>query len=252
MKFARAIAPTDRFIITRDHWLRATQLHLRGLGTDGSTTITDERGKTVTAVGDCQIDTAQYKFGGSSILFDGTGDRATVPNETAFALNATDFTIEAWVRFNALPSAGNVAAIVARWGGGTSVLRQFLVCVVNTAGAYTAFCAVSYNGSTQTNCHNASISPSTGVWYHVAFVRYNGNTYIFWDGAALGSAFAIGSNAVNSSTGELLSVGQAQSDPAGTFIYPLNGWVQDVRVTVGAARYRGTDFQVPQELRPNF
>ena len=51
-------------------------LLLHGDGTNGSTTIVDSSSssKTVTAVGDAQISTAQSKFGGSSIYFDGTGD----------------------------------------------------------------------------------------------------------------------------------------------------------------------------------
>ena len=43
-------------------------------GSDGSTTITDESGKTWTAYDNAQIDTAQSKFGGASMLLDGVGD----------------------------------------------------------------------------------------------------------------------------------------------------------------------------------
>lgn len=49
-------------------------LHFRG--EDGSTAVFDSsKGKhTFTLVGNTQIDTAQSKFDGSSLLFDGTGD----------------------------------------------------------------------------------------------------------------------------------------------------------------------------------
>jgi hypothetical protein len=52
----------------------SVSLLLHGDGTNGSTTITDNSPtpKTVTAVGNAQISTAQSKFGGASILFDGT------------------------------------------------------------------------------------------------------------------------------------------------------------------------------------
>jgi hypothetical protein len=48
-------------------------LLLHGNGTNGSTTITDNSPspKTVTAVGNAQISTAQSKYGGGSIAFDG-------------------------------------------------------------------------------------------------------------------------------------------------------------------------------------
>src|SRR3990167_8969973 len=77
-----------------------TKLLLHGDGSDASTTITDEIGKTVTAVGNAQLDTAQKKFGTASILLDGTGDYATVPDSDDWNFGAGDFTIDFWVRFN--------------------------------------------------------------------------------------------------------------------------------------------------------
>jgi hypothetical protein len=73
-------------------------LLLHGNGTNGSTTITDNSPspKTVTAVGNAQISTAQSKFGGASIAFDGSGDYLTVLNSSQFNFGVDDFTIEAW------------------------------------------------------------------------------------------------------------------------------------------------------------
>ena len=48
-------------------------------GADGSTTFIDESGKTWTRAGNAQIDTSQYKFGGASGLFDGSGDWVDTP-----------------------------------------------------------------------------------------------------------------------------------------------------------------------------
>src|SRR3990167_7743345 len=57
-----------------------TKLLLHMDGTNGSTTFTDEIGKTVTANGNAQISTAQSKFGGASGLFNGAGDWIDVPS----------------------------------------------------------------------------------------------------------------------------------------------------------------------------
>ena len=67
-------------------------LLLHGDGTNGSTLIKDSspRMNTVTAVGNAQISTAQSKFGGSSIAFDGTGDSLTTP--TTLAINLAQAT----------------------------------------------------------------------------------------------------------------------------------------------------------------
>jgi hypothetical protein len=73
-------------------------LLLHGDGTNGSTTITDSSisPKTVTAVGNAQISTAQSKFGGASIAFNGTTSYLTTPANSDFAYDA-DFTIECWL-----------------------------------------------------------------------------------------------------------------------------------------------------------
>ena len=81
-----------------------TVLLLHCDGTDASTTFTDSSSpaKTVTAVGDAQLDTAQFKFGTASGLFDGTGDELTVTDHADFDFGTGDFTIEFFVRFNSV------------------------------------------------------------------------------------------------------------------------------------------------------
>src|SRR3990167_5305793 len=76
-------------------------------GTDGATTFTDssDNAKTMTAVGNAQIDTAQSKFGGASGLFDGTGDWLTTPDSTDWDLGTGDFTIDFWIRFSSVANA---------------------------------------------------------------------------------------------------------------------------------------------------
>ncbi len=50
----------------------------------------------VTAVGNATQSTAQSKFGGSSLYFDGTGDYMTAPDSPDFEFGTRDFTIELW------------------------------------------------------------------------------------------------------------------------------------------------------------
>ena len=80
-----------------------TKLLLHCDGADGSTTFIDSAtGKTITASGNAQIDTAQYKFGGASGLFDGTNDFLYTPNHADFTFGTGDFTIDFWVRLAAI------------------------------------------------------------------------------------------------------------------------------------------------------
>jgi hypothetical protein len=84
-------------------------------GVDGATTLTEESSsaRTVTFVGNAQIDTAQFKWSPSSLLLDGTGDIVTCVNSADFQFGSGSWTVEGWVRFASLPGAGIIAALAA-------------------------------------------------------------------------------------------------------------------------------------------
>ena len=77
-----------------------TKVLLHMNGTDASTTFTDESGKTWTANGNAQIDTASYKFATGSGLFDGGGDYIDTPDNADFNFGSGDFTIDLQMRRN--------------------------------------------------------------------------------------------------------------------------------------------------------
>lgn len=80
-----------------EHW--TSVVLLAGFtGNEGSTTITDESSvaRSFTTVGDAQLDTAISKFGGSSLLLDGTGDYVTTADSNDFEFGTGSFTIEGW------------------------------------------------------------------------------------------------------------------------------------------------------------
>ena len=72
---------------TGDVYYPQTSLLMHFNGTNGSTTMTDnsKNNFAVTAVGNAQLSTAQSKFGGSSLLLDGTGDYLTFASNSQFA-----------------------------------------------------------------------------------------------------------------------------------------------------------------------
>ena len=80
--------------------LAFTKLLLGFQGANGSTTVTDESpaNKGALAVtGNAQISTAQAKFGTSSALFDGTGDRMSLGYDLDFEFDADPFGVDFWV-----------------------------------------------------------------------------------------------------------------------------------------------------------
>lgn len=113
-------------------------------GTNGSTTITDVKGKTATRFGNTQISTAQYPpLTGktSSLYFDGTGDYVTYATSADWAFGSGDFTVRLWARPASAQldwlihrgSATNYTAWSVAWNGTTG---KFGIDGSITGGAY--------------------------------------------------------------------------------------------------------------------
>ena len=183
-------------------------------GADASTTFTDASAspKTMTAVGDAQIDTAQYVFGGASGLFDGTGDWLTTPSTGDFAMGTGDFTVDFRVRFNNIGSN--------RWIQNQDTSNQLDVGW-DSASLWWRF----FVGGTE---YNFSWTPTVNTWYHVAFTRENGSLRCFIDGAQVGTT----KSATGSVGAGFLYIGTNNGGFAN-----LNGWLDEYRVTKGLARW---------------
>lgn len=197
-------------------------------GTDASTVFTDTaREKTVTVVGNAQIDTAQFKFGTASGLFDGSGDYLTLDGSADFTFGTGDFTIEFFVRFNSVgaqkalidfrPSAGN--------GNYPYIFRS------------SGNVLIYFNNSS--NRITGTTTVTTGTWYHVALARSGTSTKLFLNGTQEGStytdssAYAVGASRPTIAT-----------DGNNTAATNFDGWIDNLRVQKGIATYTG-NFTAP-------
>ena len=211
-------------------------------GTNTSTTFTDETGKTMTAVGNAQLDTSQSQFGTASGLFDGTGDAVTTPNATVFNFGTSDFTIEFWVKLGSLSGSHDLItkrASSASFGSFT---------VLQSSDAISFYC--SSNGSSWDIANGqiikASSAGSGGIFHHVAITRAGTQFRTYFDGVQ-GAAFVSSAAVFNDTTA--LSIG-ACADASES----LNGRIDELRITNGLARYTGaggfTPSLVPFEGAP--
>jgi hypothetical protein len=201
-------------------------LLLHGDGTNGSTTITDNSPspKTMTAVGNAQISTAQSKFGGAGILFDGSGDRITTPSNSDFAFGTGDFTVEAWVRevarvqYAALIEIGDhlTSGIIFLTNGGTSANGRIGIYCGNAGG----------NGF-----FGFQIAGSLNNWNHIAYIRSSGQLTCYVNGIG-GSSVSFTFNHTSTST---VTIGSRAGGTGGN--YDFNGYIDDLRITKGVARY---------------
>ena len=219
---------TTTYPITKD---RNNVLMISGEGADASTTVIDECGKTVTCNGGAQIDTAQFKFGQSSILFDGNGDYLSLADSADWYFGTQDFTIDCWVRFNTLPAAANYRMFATQFTDGNNFQWFYLSSDgVNYALQYNVYSAASYIVTSYGLYPVASISINT--WYHVAVVR-SGNTFtVYLNGVAGGNPHTT-SVSVPDSTGTLLIGAFNSVSPT----YFMDGWMDDIRISKGIARW---------------
>lgn len=196
-----------------------TKLLLHGNGTDASTSFPDSSGtgKSVSAVGDAQVDTAQKKFGTGSILLDGNGDYLSVSDSADWDFNG-DFTVEMWVRFNNLPASNGAFEIIGN-------------------GYITGFMLQYYHEATTkrlrvwlvNNFYDFTWTPSTNTWYHLCVTRASNTLRSFIDGTQ------IGTDQTDSSTGNSANALYIGNDPDAPAVF--DGWLDEVLIVKGTALY---------------
>jgi hypothetical protein len=213
--------------MTIDNSYTVSLLHMDGA--DASTTFTDESGKTWTAAGSAQIDTAQSKFGGASGLFDGTGDYISTPDSADFYYGTGAFTIESQVMFAAIAEGWNVI-----YFQGADVNNFVVWGVLRSSTTYTMQFSVRLVGTYTIN-HVYSISnPGTTNWAHYAIVR-NGNDFINFVGGT-GSTLTDTDEIPNFASS--VYIGGEPSILSGG-AGGINGWLDEVRISKGIARWTG-------------
>lgn len=195
-------------------------------GTDGSTTFTDESGKTWTANGNAQIDTAQSKFGGASGLFDGTGDYISTPDHADFVLGSGDWTFDFWIRWNSTGGAGTYPNLIAQRADGNNYFTIFRSVDTNR------LTVTQIDGGVTRWNFRANWTPSTGTWYHLAFVRNGATPLIFVDGTSL---TVTEDTAISGKTAANIAASVTIGEWNGTAV--LNGWIDELRFSNGIARW---------------
>lgn len=194
-----------------------TQLLLSGTNagiSDSSATI------VVETVGNAQVSTAIKKYGSGSMSFDGTGDWLLVPHSPDINLSTGDFTIECWINLSNTTAA---RSIVSKGTGSTTGFELY----INAAPTLLIF---AFGGSIT---YSSNYNLNQNQWYHIAVVKAGtgiGNIKMFINGFLIfESATAI---TTDLSTTAPMYVGAGR-----TTGQPLIGYIDDLRITRGVARY---------------
>ena len=211
-----------------------TDLLLHMEGDNNSTTFIDSSGlpKTITRYGDTKISTAQSKWGSGSAYFDGSGDLLEL---TSALITSQDYTIEAWLYLNTYSADASWGRyVVSQYDDTTDFDNRFLFGFKEN-GSKKLY--VFRNGDVE--LLGTSDIPLT-TWTHIALSRRSSTRYLFVNGILENQGATTGS--LSSAKTRIGAVYYGSE-----YIGFLNGYLQDLRITRGIARYTA-NFTPPARL----
>jgi hypothetical protein len=215
--------------IVGDEYYSSCSLLMHFSGSNGSTTFIDNSPNNLTATSNngAAISTAQSKFGGASLFLDGTDDYVTIPDNSGFDFGSGNFTIEYW---EYRTSSGTQSPILSR---NTVTYTPYLIGWNDVASPTTIAMYMSSNGSSWDVASNVSMGTiTTNVWTHYAVTR-QGNTFrTFQNGTQISTFTSTATFPAGSGT---LQIGRF-----GTIYYFKGGYIDELRLTKGVARYTGS------------
>tara|TARA_A100000171_G_scaffold10080_2_gene7793 strand:- start:72482 stop:74980 length:2499 start_codon:yes stop_codon:yes gene_type:complete len=175
-------------------------------------------GSLLTKAGNTTASNTQRKFTGSSAIYlDGTNDYLDAGD---IQFGANDFTIEGWFYFNSTANQ----CLIGRFHNYSSNQCWELIY---EGGMRFQTNTGSFNSGT------VAFTVQTGQWYHIAAVRSGSNKYLFIDGVLQsGYPINIGTGALQGESTGTVKIG-TRHDLSKDF----NGYIQDLRITEGLARY---------------
>jgi|3_EtaG_2_1085321.scaffolds.fasta_scaffold50921_1 hypothetical protein len=200
--------------------------------------LTDEVGThTLTAVSDAVTSTAEKKFGTHSLRTT-SADYVTMPDHADWDWGTNDFTIENWAKNDSSSWASYETPMWTQTqGGNPGSDNNIWVQVVDTAGGIYVH---GDDGSGETGVTGSWTSLGDD-WHHYCIQKHDTNNLSFYiDGVREATA----SNAVFEELGGgstlVASIGARYN---GATIW--QGYIDEVRVSVGIARYTTTGFTSP-------
>lgn len=203
-------------------------------GANNSTTFTDVKGKTVTAVGNAKISTAQYPAltgKTSSGYIDGTGDYLTVPDSTDWDFGTSGFGLRIRVRFSGVTTVQALISNYLNTTTGFSMVFDGVNSKLQFLNGTTALLDVAW-------------SPSVDTWYTVEVSRQGDSLRGFANGTQLGST-ATDSTSITGSTATLFIGARDASNQL------LTGYFSEVEVykyvPINTASYTPSSDPFPDE-----
>jgi len=161
-----------------------------------------------------------------SNYFDGTGDEVLAPNAAA-NFGSSNFTAECWVMFTT--NTIGYQLVMGNQGAGD----QQGGWIIYTESNNRIYFAYSTNGSSWAGFIDTGVTPTVGVWTHLAVVR-NGSTFTFYVNGVASGTPSTNSSAIANPSGSF-RIGRYPYFPGGA--RTITAWISNVRLVNGTAVY---------------
>lgn len=198
-------------------------LHLNG--SNNSTVMTDETGRTWTASGNAKITTSDSVFGGACLSLDGTGDYISTVHDTALT-DSNYFKVEGRFKTNAASSTKLI--VTKRYN---STLEGFQLLTLGSK----LYCDIFCSGSTTLSL-TGTTTIVNGTWYYFE-LRKSGSTWYLRLNASTEASGTEPAAWVQGTSP--LVIGMNNFQPG----WAWNGLIDEFRITAGADR--GNELSVP-------
>lgn len=184
-------------------------------------------GNTLTNVNGAESGDTPFANSITSVDLEASSSAYLSASDSASLSITGSLTLENWVKFESLPTSGNLMVFQAKWLE-TGNVRSYHFSLNNDSGTLKFFTNYSPDGSAG-NIAQVAWTPSTGVWYHVACViDVSGPTVAFFvNGAAQGSAVSTSDTSVFNGT-QVFSIGAYNIADGGANF--LDGLIDECRV----------------------
>ena len=186
-------------------------------------------GHTITTTGG-SIQSTVKRFGARSFdAENATLGRLTVGDHNDWNVGSGEFTDELWARWAGAP--GTVDGLLSQWTTAGNQRNRIL----RWSSTSIQF-GYSTTGTDQTFLSTDTFNPVTDQWYHIAVDRdASDDLRIYIDGVVRHTT-NLGSTSFNGSSTSALTIGNTPDDISS---WNMNGFIDEVRLTNGVARYGG-------------
>jgi len=192
-------------------------------------------------VGNAQVSTSVVKYGSGSLAFDGTGDYLSMPSTATNRFGSANWTMELWFR----TPAATTRQIILGWN---AIASGYGACIVNFLANGKIGLQISESGSSwkfDDTTTGVGSALSANTWYHLVVTRVGQIVTVYINGVSIGT-YSLTASTTSLMTNGIRNVVGINPDLTNQ---PFNGYIDDLRVTIGVARYTA-NFTPPKVALP--